>query len=879
MAWRIAAALCLLIISGAARSQALSVEELQLLQHQQTNEGRMKAMALARKLGEAASAPGLAAILERSDEWRLRDYAYGYSFRQRPVLPAQIEALMVAYFNAAPNHRFSFMRMITEGRSKYRTEDLRRLLLSALSSSPDIQKAIIVRAIVNTDLAGLEAPLLEQMSKVPRSASYYSSDEWQIHVPAAQFFGQRRYAPAVSYLSTVLRTSRPISDVRHSEATAALAALVRIDADAAVGEGSMHFERLTREPQTHDVQMERLRTFELLRQANAPFTVGQLAALLRDRRPNDPLAQSVVRALLTMPQKEAVDAVLERMKWVGRQTEGWPLTEVEGTLAALTKLPAPSLPDLARLREAMPPVPNDTIVGLHMDLIGRRREGVADLIAYLPRAQPGTSALERLIAFESPDVWREARAGLERLHEAQKIADPRYHYARSRLDELIADPERYFAAKHAAALAAALQQERDKLGRFRIAANTARKSAQAAAYVANLEQWLAGMESLQAKYAVLPAAANLQTDRSRAYMELAAHARFVERQPKKALDFYDKASALYQTAPHHDVRPWIDLMAADLYQFDLAAPAGAIQRYESALQGLERMRAGAGNRAELEFVDRRVTWTRNEIDYLKTGRRFAGATLTRDEILSVLGWGFMLGGVELGEFHQMQPYAALIEALGRGDLRQIDRARVAATLAELPPSRLHLFAALPLVSLIPDEKQILNFLARHDPSGHLSARLFAAVPYVDDLLKEEKDVRTREFAAMLLPGLTLDARGGGMRRASERFLKERGVRLQLAAADPRKSSPEATWNLFTDSLRKGDLQSAYGCLTDDMKEKLEPRLSRLSGQDLEVMANSFSALKMTETSGSLREGLVERGKRAGFVYFIRLDGEWKIQEM
>jgi hypothetical protein len=874
MAWRIVAALGLLIITGGARSQALSVEELQLLQPQQTNEGYMKAKALARRLGEAASAPGLAAILERSDEWRLGDYAYGYSSRPRPVLPAEIEALMVRHFNAAPNHRFKFTRMITEGRSKYRTEDLRRLLLSALSSSPDSHKAILVPAIVNTDLPGLEAPLLEQVSKVPRSAAYYSSDEWQIHVPAVQFFGQRGYAPAVPYVSVVLRTSRPNSDVRRSEATAALAALVRIDANAAVVEGSMHFERLTREPQTNDAQMERLRAFELLRQANAPFTVGQLAGLLRDRRPNDPLAQSVVRALLAMPQKEAVDAVLERMKWVGRQTEGWPLTEVEATLAALTKLPAPSPLDLARLREAMPPVPNDTIVGLHMDVIGRRREGVADLIAYLTRAQPGTSALERLIAFESPDVWREARAGLEQLHETQKISPERYAYARARLDDLIGDPEKYFAAKRAQQLAAAFQDERGKLDRFRIAANRARKS-HPATYVEQMEQWLAGLEALQSKYAALPAAAAVQSERSRAWLELATHARFVEKRPDKAVALCEKAAALPRTGAF-DQRPFIDILIADVYQFDLSAPGKALERYETALQGFEKMGSSS---AEWEGTAQWwTTWLRTEIEYLKTGKRFTG-TLTRDDAIGFFFAAFLLSDSQFGAIRYSGYFASLAEMAASGDPSKIDRTRMAAALNELAPSRLHLFASVRFLSLLADEKQILDFLARHDRSGHLSARFLGAVPYVDRMLKDEEDHRSREFVAALLPGLGNDARDSALRRASERFLKDRGIRLSVAAVDSRRSNPEATWKLFIGSLRQGDLQTAYGCLTSDMRAKLEPRLSGMRPQDLRAMADSFSELALTESSGQLREGLVRRGDRAGFVYFIRVDGEWKIQEM
>ena len=128
-----------------------------------------------------------------------------------------------------------------------------------------------------------------------------------------------------------------------------------------------------------------------------------------------------------------------------------------------------------------------------------------------------------------------------------------------------------------------------------------------------------------------------------------------------------------------------------------------------------------------------------------------------------------------------------------------------------------------------------------------------------------------------MPGVS--SPGSGLRRASERFLRDQKVSVHFPLRDPRKSSPEGTWSVFVATLGQADLERAYACLTPDLKRRLEPALSGMPAGKLKEMAESFADFATTARLGGVREAFVRRGNRAGFVYFQELNGEWLISEM
>src|SRR5262249_7303034 len=108
-------------------------------------------------------------------------------------------------------------------------------------------------------------------------------------------------------------------------------------------------------------------------------------------------------------------------------------------------------------------------------------------------------------------------------------------------------------------------------------------------------------------------------------------------------------------------------------------------------------------------------------------------------------------------------------------------------------------------------------------------------------------------------------------------------RITFPSPDTRMATPEKTWQLFIASLRASDPKAALGCFTSNMRSKLEMLFSKMTTEDMRRMAESFTAFSMQEGDGDMREAVLVRTigerKNAGFAYFVRQSGEWRIDSM
>jgi hypothetical protein len=103
---------------------------------------------------------------------------------------------------------------------------------------------------------------------------------------------------------------------------------------------------------------------------------------------------------------------------------------------------------------------------------------------------------------------------------------------------------------------------------------------------------------------------------------------------------------------------------------------------------------------------------------------------------------------------------------------------------------------------------------------------------------------------------------------------------QAQGPDPRFASPEKTWETWLSSLRGGDREGAKRCLMDTVRKKFEPMLNRATTDELKAMADAIGTFTLTIGSGEVREGFATRKDgRGGFVYFLNVAEEWKINEM
>jgi hypothetical protein len=65
-----------------------------------------------------------------------------------------------------------------------------------------------------------------------------------------------------------------------------------------------------------------------------------------------------------------------------------------------------------------------------------------------------------------------------------------------------------------------------------------------------------------------------------------------------------------------------------------------------------------------------------------------------------------------------------------------------------------------------------------------------------------------------------------------------------------------------------------------VRKKAEPILNRATPDELKAMADAIGTFKLTEGSGEVRQAVATRKDgRSGFVYFLNVAEEWKINEM
>jgi hypothetical protein len=102
-----------------------------------------------------------------------------------------------------------------------------------------------------------------------------------------------------------------------------------------------------------------------------------------------------------------------------------------------------------------------------------------------------------------------------------------------------------------------------------------------------------------------------------------------------------------------------------------------------------------------------------------------------------------------------------------------------------------------------------------------------------------------------------------------------------AAIDPELATPEKTWNHYLASLRQGDRRAAIDCLTSTARDKFRPVLQQFTPEQMRGMADAVQSFTLTGTKfGNMAEAAVAMKSGAGgLVYFVNMNGEWRINEM
>jgi len=451
---------------------------------------------------------------------------------------------------------------------------------------------------------------------------------------------------------------------------------------------------------------------------------------------------------------------------------------------------ATDLPGIeARLLEFVDKVPSYGPVHPYVAFAARRRHpaAVPHLIAAIQAfyAQPDAATrynepLALLLRYPSEDVWRKARAEIERLQTSGAIAQASRDQALAKIDPQLAEPAKWMEdiAQHVAGeRLARLTRDLPASGDLReLRARDAK--AYATTLRGSIEQYERAAAEVGARRAPYIASQ---------WLHLGLHLRFKLGDAKAAIDPLTRAARLEH--------PLAAIALGDTYQIDMREASNAARWYRVALERHES--AGPTDGSQDYGPEGRPAnawwrvWLRHEIDLLERGREFDGEIDEGPLLGTFIAMRGMLADVQRAitpDAHSIaKPVVPTVGANPRSwesQERPLPRDHWEPTMQPLPPSRLSLLFGLREISRLQDPGEILREFERHDPSGFWSTCIFAAVAYYDGMGEAGRPEATTLRAIQMLPGWRLEKKDGPMSQAAERFLRERGLAIQAYKGAP-----------------------------------------------------------------------------------------------
>lgn len=675
-------------MSAMAWGVPLTADELNVLrEHDPAPKGTFPSQAareLARTIGREGNIDGLRALIDLRNLLLFGDAVGSLNFEPSRHLPEELEALVLKHYGDDSLWRWRWLGILGRKNdkheivSKYRTRQLFDLLYAELKK-PGNDQIHYARAIVATDLNGIEPELIALLPVLPPSSA----------LELVRFLATRRFAPAVPAL-TALQAATP-----------------------------------------------------------QPDSAG--------------LVPTINWALLQIGTQESVQAVLDRIRTLGKRSPGSRAgAEIYGILSYVTMLPAGSRPHYSELRAALPEELSPQAWRELIKLIVSRKErrGIPDLIRALTQGPATDEAINALLALGMPADWRAARVALE----GSGIAPERLAVLQKRLGDALADEAGFLAKRRQNERQQELQQSQMQFNeqKNRLSAFKGREPRR---YAAEFRALIERREVLLRQHADLPSTAGPNLDLAREYSMLAAFLRFNIGQPDEAIAAFEAAGRLRSAAGEFNNAP---LAIADIQRFDRRDPRKAIEQYRLAIAEIGKFSSRPPLGSAWAKMRRVIE---HEIAFLERGKTFSG-TITSEDIERVHLWAWLSPMLQVG----MDP--ALINeatswmrgAAARGERLPPEANGLTRVLDRLPASQFQIANTLMAVLQLPPQ-DILRFFAKHDPAGYITGVLLAMASN-----SSRRDVRSS-----LLLGHVVGtyAPPDSVKSAAEDFFRARNIRVSL----------------------------------------------------------------------------------------------------
>lgn len=575
-------------------------------------------------------------------------------------------------------------------------------------------------------------------------------------------------------------------------------------------------------------------------------------------------------ALLQIGTTEAVQAVLDRLAWLGRQTDPRAGDEIARLLYVLKQRPAETRLEYGTLRPTLPKELAPEVMKAMVEFIVARKDkrGMPDLI--LAAAQGNEEALKAVLAWGNAEDWRMAKARMDQAISAGTVKPERMGSLQRRLDAALTDPARHVAERADTERKQAFDEARATILNQQRATDKLRDS-DPKRYVTEMEDALSRGEKLIAANAGLQEANSYRSNLASEVRRMAVYARFTLGDSPRAVTLYERAIALSEGLPvpeNHALVARIGL--ADTVRFDLKDGRKSLRIYEDALQRVVGPTRSTTN-PEATVQRGLSAWLRAEIAFLGQGKRYDGVP-DRDALGIVAMMG--LSGAELlgSDDPQMSAIAKILRARAVSADERRDFGR---QLEALSASQARLIGALDFLPVLGSPDRIAAFLRKNDPTGYLTASSFAIWHVLEQQMAGQKMSQQNPGMRMV----TWSESDRALMRQAETAVLGRQVFVDVAA-DPRLASPESTWKTFVDALRRSDLDTAWKCTTPGIRNKFERSFAAMTQTELKAMADSTVNFARSVEFGEFVEATVLRTNgHAGQVTFVRRGKEWLITEM
>ncbi|MEO5749331.1 MAG: hypothetical protein ABIQ50_00350 [Usitatibacter sp.] len=403
------------------------------------------------------------------------------------------------------------------------------------------------------------------------------------------------------------------------------------------------------------------------------------------------------------------------------------------------------------------------------------------LLASMERSNRWNSAVILLANYESVEVWRKAKAEVDRLKGAGKMDEKHYAEASALLRPLLEAPTESLARRRTNNAQADFARQRKPLERVAQAGGSQSDPVRQVEARARL---LAQLDKIASEFQE-PA---IMLDLADEYAALGIAARMRAGDMQLSVKYLERAA--------RDGSGFGQFALGDAYELGAGDKANAIRAYQMALETAKSSRTtgltfGLPDSPANKFWK---AWLPAQIQYLRSGKQ-AKPALTEPVIAGY--WQAMrfrqyqlrpeLPELPRGRFPavRMESSASYSSLAIDPTQRQrgwpaiehfaasVDRASLQQQLAALPPSRFVFMTAIRFISLLKSPDEILKEFSRHDPGGYWTTIAMATVNFHE---KNGRDGALVDGVAEALPGMSAPERPNALAKAAARYMKQRDVR-------------------------------------------------------------------------------------------------------